>query len=344
MSQYYCQQLTDKSMWEQFVSSRPEANFLQSYNWGQFQQKLDKQVFPIAVLNKQGRQAAAAMTIKEAAKRGDYLTVAGGPLLDWSAPDLNQILKTLFKHLKQTAKQEDCWFVRIRPQVEESEKTKKIMKRFGLQSAPMHLTADLTLELNLEQSEQELLMQMRKNTRYSVRKAEREGVQVETTADLDFMQKFYDYQLYLAKKHDFVPFSYDFLSKQFETFKQDDQALLFNAYHEKDLLASAYILFYNQEAVYHYGISTPKNRKLPGSYAVLWAAILEAKKRGCKTFNFWGIAPKDEPDHRFAGVSIFKRGFGGEEVQYLPAHDLAVHPFYWFTRAFEMWRKKKRNL
>mgnify|MGYP006282693951 CR=1 FL=1 len=344
MSQYQCRLLNLKSEWENFVLSKSEANFLQSYNWGQFQQQLGKSVFPIAAFNQDDKQAAAALVIKEEAKRGGYLSIAGGPLLNWSGPNVKEILDSLIPYLYNLAKQENCWFVRIRPQVEDAPKIRQLVQDYNFKQAQMHLTADLTLELDLSASEKELLMQMRKNTRYSVRKSRREGIKVEQTQDLDFIQTFYDYQLYLADKHEFVPFSYQFLKEQFAVFKQDDQVMLFNAYHEQDLLASAYILFYNQEAVYHYGISTPKNKKLPGSYAVLWAAIKEAKRRGCRSFNFWGIAPDDEPDHRFAGVSIFKRGFGGEEVQYLPAHDLPVNSFYWLTRVFEWCRRKKRNL
>src|SRR5258708_2538933 len=125
-------------------------------------------------------------------------------------------------------------------------------------------------------------------------------------------------QLALANKHGFVPFSYDFLHKQFETFVADDHVLLFHAYKNEQLLASAFIIFYHREAVYHYGISTPENDRLPGSYACQWAAIKWAKEQGGKKYNFWGIAPEDKPDHRFAGVTLFKKGFGGSEVQYLP--------------------------
>jgi lipid II:glycine glycyltransferase (peptidoglycan interpeptide bridge formation enzyme) len=117
-----------------------------------------------------------------------------------------------------------------------------------------------------------------------------------------------------------------------------------NSYQDDKLLASAFVIFYNHEAVYHYGVSTPDNDDWPGSYATQWAAIQEGKKRDCHVYNFWGIAPEDQPDHRFAGVSLFKRGFGGQEVPYLPAHDLGVTPFYWLTRGFELIRKKVRGL
>ena len=141
-----------------------------------------------------------------------------------------------------------------------------------------------------------------------------------------------------------MPFSEKFLTEPFAAFVADDQVVLFQAYEGNTLLAAAFVLFYNGEAVYHYGVSTEANAKLPGSYACQWAAILEAQQRGCTKYNFWGIAPEEETKHRFAGVSLFKRGFGGTEVAYLPARDIALSWKYQLTFWFETLRRKMRRL
>ncbi len=343
MSAIKIKNLNDKKQWEKFVSAQDEANFLQSYNWGLFQAKIGKKFFPLGIFEREA-QVGAAMVIKEEAKRGDYLTIAGGPLLAWDDEHIQDLFKVFVTYLKKLAKQEGCHFVRIRPQALDTLSIRKVFAKAGLKPAPMHLTADLTLQLDLNQADDELLMQMRKNTRYYIRRAKRDGVTTQVLTDPDFMEQFHRYQLYLADKHNFVPFSFKFLKEQFETFLVDGQVAFVNSYMEDKLLASAFIIFYNQKAVYHYGVSTPDNDDWPGSYAIQWAAIQEAKKRNCSIYNFWGIAPEDKPDHRFAGVSLFKRGFGGKEVPYLPAYDLGVTPFYWLTRGFELIRKKIRGL
>ncbi len=332
--------INDKNIWEEFVLSRPEANFLQSWNWGVFHAQLGKKVFYLA-LTEEEKIVAVALCVKEQAKRGTYITIAGGPLLDWQN---EKIVKTFFDEIKKLAQRERCLFVRIRPQVTDSPIIRSVAQKIGLQESPMHVTADLTLQLDLTKSEDEILAAMRKNTRYDVRRAEKEHIIVKISEDPSDIKPFYETQLQLAKKHGFVPFDYTFLHEQFTTFVSDHQAVLFHAYKDEKLLASAFIIFYNKEAVYHYGISTPENEKLPGAYACQWAAIRWAKEHGGRKYNFWGIAPADQQDHRFAGVSLFKRGFGGEEVQYLPAHDLPIHWRYAFTRAFEVMRKKSRKL
>ena len=141
-----------------------------------------------------------------------------------------------------------------------------------------------------------------------------------------------------------MPFSLEFLEQQFLAFTKNNQVALIHSYLGEQPLATAFIIFYRSEAVYHYGISTEANAKLPGSYACQWAAIKDAKRRGQEIYNFWGVAPADQSKHRFAGVGLFKRGFGGSEVAYLPAQDYPISILYWLSRAFELVRKKMRGL
>lgn len=340
MSNFSTQFITSKEEWEIFLTQRLEANFLQSWNWGVFHERLGKKVFQVGFFADQ-KMIAAALCIKEEAKRGTYLTVAGGPLLDWQNQEL---LQYLCAELKKIALQEKCTFIRIRPQEKDNPEVRSKVQALGFSEAPMHLTADLTLQLDLSKSEEELLSDMRKNTRYEVRQVPKENIIVKISTDPADIQTFYQHQLAVATKHNFVPFSYQFLFEQFQTFAADKQALLFHAYKDEQLLATAFIIFYHHEAVYHYGISTPANERLPGSYACQWAAIQWAKANGGLRYNFWGIAPQDKPDHRFAGVSLFKRGFGGEEIQYLPAHDLPVSWQYNVVKSFELLRKRTRKL
>jgi lipid II:glycine glycyltransferase (peptidoglycan interpeptide bridge formation enzyme) len=339
--------IAGKQEWEKYLLDHPQANFLHSYNWSEFQQALGKKIFRLGIFEEQTPQPdiqiGALLAVKEEAKRGNYLSLAGGPIIDWQNVTDHQ-LKGIFHQLQILAKQENCLFIRFRPQAIDTPELRQKLNQFHVKESPMHLTADLTLQLDLTQSEDELLKGMRKNTRYEVRKADKENITTKTSQDPADIKEFYEHQLVLADKHGFVPFGFDFLYEQFKVFAADNQALLISSYQGDRLLATAYVLFYNQEAVYHYGISTAANDRLPGSYACQWAAIKEAKQRGLKWYNFWGIAPKEAKNHRFAGVSIFKRGFGGEEVAYLPAHDIPVSPFYWLTYFFELMRSKLRHL
>ena len=72
---------------------------------------------------------------------------------------------------------------------------------------------------------------------------------------------------------------------------------------------------------------------------------MEAKRRGMKRYNLWGVAPLENAKHRFYSLSVFKRGFGGEDVSYLPAQDLVInYPKYLINYAVERIRKLRRRV
>ena len=71
----------------------------------------------------------------------------------------------------------------------------------------------------------------------------------------------------------------------------------------------------------------------------------DSRPLGLKRYNLWGIAPPGAKHHRYAGVTTFKTGFGGDLVEYVPAHDLVLKPGrYLIDLAVETIRKKRRHL
>lgn len=334
-------EIADKRVWEDFLSQHPEANFLQSWYWGQFHEASGHKIKRSAFYQG-GKPIGIMLSVVENARRGRYLTIPGGPIIDWK----NKTLLNLFvEEIKKIAKAQECVFIRVRPQLESNDFSKHLFKKLGFINAPMHLHAELTSQLNIDPPEETLLANMRKATRYEIKKAISQGIKIETQIDAKTIRKFYDLQLLTAKRQKFVPFSYNFLSEQFEVFLENNQAILYSAKLGNKLLAQAFIIFYGTEAAYHYGASTEEGRKYPGAYLIQWEAIKEAKKRSMKRYNFWGVSPEGDKDHRFSGLSLFKRGFGGVDFEYLHAQDLIInYPRYLFNYLVEFLRKKIRRV
>lgn len=332
-------EIISKEEWSGFLTSHPEANFLQSWEWGEFHEKLGHVISRIGFFEEE-KLIGIMLSVVERAKRGTYLTVPAGPIIDWD----NEHAVSAFKQVViNLAKENNCAFVRVRPQLQSTDFSKDLFRKMGFKKSPMHLHAELTNQLDITRSEDELLAQMRKATRYEIKKALKLGVIIKTSPDPKDIQEFYDLQLVTAKRHGFVPFSQKFLESQFEVFSRSGHAVLYSAYFEKKLLAQAFIIFYGNEAVYHYGASTQDGREYPGAYLIQWEAILEAKKRGITRYNFWGVA--DDPKHRFANLSMFKRGFGGVDYEYLHAQDLVINrPRYLVNFGIETLRKKIRKV
>lgn len=326
-----------KSDWKAILEKYPEANFLQSPAYGKMHEILGAKV----IVDDFDGQGWALMIVRDA-KRGRYLEIPCGPLLDWGD---KAIVKAAFAKITEVARQEKCVFVRIRPQLTASKENLQLLEKLGLRESPMHLAAEHTVMVDLTATEDEMLARMRRQTRYEVRRADKLGIEVDKSNSEAVFREFHAVQAETAKRQGFIPPNLDVLLAEREAFSDNIQ--IYVAYTAKREAPIAYgmIIGEGKEADYYEAASTDLNRKLPGAYALLWRAMRDLKKAGYERFNLWGIAPAGQPNHRYAGVTTFKTGFGGEVVEYVPAHDLVISRMgYLKDYVVETARKKRRHL
>lgn len=336
---------TNREQWDTFVTSHPEANFLQSWDFYDFHQSRGNVVVRRIAVEGEGKTQqilAAYAGVVEAAKRGRHLAIAGGPILDWGNLPL---VEAIFQDMREQGKKHHCVFVRVRPQLEKSAESLELMRRLGAQPAPMYLSVEFAGVLDLEKDEEEILKGMRQRLRRALRKAAKNHITVEKSTNPKDIHEFYQIQLQTAGRHGFIAFSEDFLEKQFAALAKHDEAVLYTAKYNGEILAQNFMIFYGNEASYHYGVSSELGTKLSGAPLLHLEAMRDARQRGIKRYNFWGIVEEDEIHHRFYGVSQFKRGFGVTELRHVPAHDLVLQPGkYLITKLIEKVRKKKRHV
>ncbi len=321
---------------QEIISTYPEINFLQLPKYG----KMNELIGDKTIIEDFGGKAHALMIVRNA-KRGRYLEIPCGPLLDWNNKKLS---KDVFDKITEIGKREKCIFVRIRPQLNGSPENLKKLADLKLEKSPMHLAAENTVMINLRKTEDELLADMRRQTRYEVRRAEKLNIHVDKSNSLEVFKEFHSVQTETAKRQNFVPPSLKTLLAEREAF--GDDIMIYVAKNEDDKpIAYGMIIRGGKEGDYYEAASTELNHKLPGAYALLWQAMKDLKADGYERFNLWGIAPPNQPNHRYAGVTTFKTGFGGEVVEYVPAHDLVLSKVrYLADFAFETLRKKRRHL
>jgi len=333
--------IEDQQKWDEFVQSHPEANFLHSWQWGEFHLSRGKNVIRRGVYS-DGQLAGVYEGVVETARRGKYLAVAGGPIVDWSKTDL---LEELFDDMKKQATEHSCVFVRVRPQLEKSPQSLVLFRQLGFKKAPIYLSVEHAGILDLSKTEEEILQGTRERLRRALRKAARNNIQVETSTKSEDIHEFYKIQLQTARRHDFVSFSEDFLVKQFEAFAKTGNATLYTARYDGEILAQNFMIFYGNEASYHYGVSTELGTKLSGAPLLHMQAMRDARERGIGRYNFWGIVDENDTKHRYYGVSVFKRGFGVQDLKYTPAHDMVIRPLpYAVIYLVESLRRKWRHV
>ena len=334
------QEIENKRIWEDFLLGCQEKTFLQSWNWGEFQKMMGNKIWRLGVYI-EGDLAGVSLVIKIAARRGKFLFLPHGPIV--KIPK-QKVLEALLEKLKKIAEKENCGFIRVAPVWQRNEENEKLFKDFGFRGAPLHTHPELTWELNLEKSEEDLLRDMRKTTRYLIKQGlKNKELKIEKSQNIKDIEVFNDLYQKTVDRHHFVPYSFNYLKNELQSFASDNQVLIFLAKYKNEYLASSCVIFWQGIAFYHQGASSQKYPKIPASYLLQWEAIKEAKRRGCKVYNFWGITEGDSKKHPFWGITLFKQGFGGSEKAYVKTQDLPISIKYWLTFVFESLRRKKRG-
>lgn len=336
-------EIKDKNIWEGFLSGHKEKTFLNSWNWGEFQKMMNNRIWRFGIF-KGDNLTGLALVSKIKAKRGTFLLLQHGPVVE---NNKSEILKTLLNELRSIAKKEKAGFVRMNPLWERDEDNLNIFRDFKFKESPMHASAyEATWKLDIQSSEEDLLMNMRKTTRYLIRQAiKNQDITIEKSSNLNDIELYQKLNKNLAQRQNFVPFSSEFIKNEFEVFSRDNQAVLLFGKYKNELAATSLVIFWQGIAFYHQAASDSKFAKFSVPYLLSWETIKEAKKRGCLLYDFWGfVDPQKNPKHPWAGPTLFKMGFGGYKKEYVKTQDFPFSNKYWLTYFFEKIRKTKRGL
>lgn len=329
-----------RKVWEGFLEKIENKTFLQSWNWGEFQKIRGNPIRRLGVYEGE-KLVSSALIEKVKAKRGTFLLAPHAPN---SLPgyDKKRFLKALLEELKQIAKEEKASFIRFSPVWERTKQVREVFREIGCRRAPIHIHPEASWVLNITPSEKKLLMDMRKSTRYNIRKSlKNDKIEIYEGggAEIGLFSRLHQKT---AQRYDFVPFSEKYLKEESNIFARDNEMVLYVAKYQGEIGAMAFVIFWSGVGFYHHAVLKPAMRDYPLSYRILWEAIREAKKREFYRFDFWGYAPP-QSDHPWAGPTLFKMGFGGHKKEYVKTQDFVLSPFYWFDYFIEAIRRKRRG-
>ena len=180
-------EIKNKDIWEDFLGGCKEKSFLQSWNWGEFQERMGNKIWRLGIYDND-ELISTVLVSKISAKRGNFLLIQHGPNIKPQATrDKRQVLITLLEELQKIGKGEKADFIRMAPLLERNEENQNILKKLGFREAPMHANAyEATWKLDITIPEEELLQNMRKTTRYLIRQAiKNTDITVEKSERLD---------------------------------------------------------------------------------------------------------------------------------------------------------------
>jgi peptidoglycan pentaglycine glycine transferase (the first glycine) len=291
-------EVTNKEEWDKKIGAFKMAQFLQSWEWGEFQKRLNRKIWRFDF------GGVFVQAIKMSLPFGkSYLYI---PRISF------QLNQDIINQLKQLGAKENCIFIKIEP-VNQDLSTLDFVRVKNIQP-------NKTLLLDLSKSEEELLSIMHPKWRYNIRLAVKKGVVLKLCQEEEFI-KFYDLLVDTFRRKDKKLFLRDYYKKLY----QDHLTKIYFAENSGNILCANMIVFFGDTVTYLYGGSAPDNKNLMAPHFLQWKIIKMAKNMGYKYYDFWGIDEKKWP-----GVTRFKKGFGGFEVDYAGSWDLAIDKAWFF--------------
>jgi len=315
--------------WIRFVEEAPYGHVFQSYRWGQFQKIYSGR----DVLYFFGAENGKTKVLGQIFKRkwpglplSNY-EVSFGPVF-YELADYAAALKYLDGALKSSAV-----VLQVGPRwpIEYYDRFAEICRQQGFKpvgNLSDEMFANETVLVDLRRPLSEILASFRYTTRYEIRRAERNGVQVIVGADPSMMDEFYRlYQGQMAHRHR-PPTEKHFFDSLVKNFLSDpSRGRVAIARHGQKVLSAAVFYRLGRMVWYTFGASdTLEKQQGDTSHLLHWKLMEYYKNLGCDWYDLSGAhtyVPSENPGY---GVNVFKTGFSKHYVKLTPSFEKDYHP------------------
>ncbi len=292
---------------------------MQSACWCAFKKREGYEVTRLVYEVDSLRKGFAAILRYPFAGEAGFVLCPEGPVLPWeefeTTRDALRALTGLVREIPGSIG------LRIEPHLPRP--VPKVLRNWS--DAPTDLTPSDTLLLDLSLCDDQILAQVAPKCRYNLRIADRHGIVVSSTKDMDVVHEFYDLLRDTSDRTGFFIEPFGFFINLFTTlFAAESAELLISRYQGK-MLAAILVVYFGRRATYLYGASSSVDRHTMPVYPLHLAAIQEARKRGCVEYDLYGIDAAGRRDHLYAGITRFKRQWGGREERRIGARDYVFY-------------------
>ena len=283
---------------------------------------------------------------------GNYLYCPYGPVTED-----NSAFKEALENLKSQAIAQNAFFIRIEPQ---NPNFGKLLP--GNAKKTKDLNPKETWVMSLEGEEEQFKEKLPSRLLRYHKAAAKKGITLRSTKKPDEIRHLIELQKTLAREKGINTFSEHYLktelSQPFATLylveyesPEDEEETKKKGVttrqatgtesNKKQILAAG-LVFDDETTRYNLqGAQSELGRKMHATGILTIEIIKDARKKGLKYFDFWGIAPEGAPkNHPWAGFTEFKKTFRGETRNYLGTYDLPLNPIKY--TAYQTLRKLNR--
>jgi peptidoglycan pentaglycine glycine transferase (the first glycine) len=301
------------SGWDDVAVRSPGGHVLQSTAWAKIraEQGWSPQFVRI------GEPLPLALVLWRRLPFGRLAYVPRGPIVASAAQ-----LPAALEALGRLARAERAIFLKVDPELAPQD-ADGALREAGFRRAEDIQPVLATLVLDLAPAEDALLAALEKDTRWSIRQAEKRGVTVRDAGAEADLRALYELYAETGRRAGFITRTWDYYRRMWGTLTEAGHARVRLAEREGRAVAGALVWRCGDREVYQSAATNDEGRTAYAAYALLWRCIIEARRASARAFDFGGIpvdlARKDDPMY---GPYLFKKGFGGVPRRFVGAHDL----------------------
>jgi lipid II:glycine glycyltransferase (peptidoglycan interpeptide bridge formation enzyme) len=320
----------DEATWQAFLAGCAYGDFLHDWAWADVA-AFDGQPQRRFMAEEDGELIAiAAAQVRPLPLGRSFWYVPRGPVLDYGQPRAGQRLRALAVGMREAARRSAAIAIKFEPRIERGSAPTVHFRH--LRHDPRTLQVQQTRIVALADDEP-MLASFDKDTRYAIRRAEREGVRVtcvDEANDRRAIDALHALVLETQARAGFPRPPLERFRTAWRGLAAVGRARLFEARHEGRLLASGMLVVEGDRSFYLFAGSIREEKgetKRYPSYALQWAMMRHARDAGVREHDLWGIAPERAgPDHPWYGVGLFKKGFGGRALTWAGTWDVVADP------------------
>lgn len=315
--------------WDRALLRQPGAGLLQSWRWGELQARFGWRIERLAFDG--GSSGVCSLQLASGIVPGSRIAyLARGPAV--GSATRAATLEAIDSGTRAAT------VLRIEPPVPPEDPLVALLKERSFRPGPA-VQPEATLLLDLTPELESLRDAFKPKTRYNLSLAERRGVRVRASRDV---RTFATLSEQTARRQGISLPGAPYYQAALEVFDEDDGVRLYLAEHQGRPLAGIMVFRFGTTAYYLFGGSTEAGREMMPNYLLHWTAMIDFRRLGCRTYDWWGIPADPAPDHPWFGLYRFKTGFGGEKVVYAGLYQQVRSPGRWALE--DRLRKLKQRL
>lgn len=308
--------------WDAFVARIPGGDLVQTSAWAATKRGVGLETELVLVRDRTGRCVGGGLLVVKRLRAGlaaGY--VARGPLAHPSVPGTSAVV---LDAVIDRARSLRISCLVVQPPEGEQLLDAELRSR-GFQEGAPEVAPGATIRLDLAQSNEQLLLGMRKARRREIRRAIREEVDISLSSDVELFHRLHTAT---AIRQGFAPLSLNYLEHQWRELAPNTRLAFLLARHTGAPAAGVWLTSFNGVVTFRlagWDASIPSPKYV--NEALHWRAIQWARDVGASVYDLGGLDRKVAqlllsgeplPPDFTRSYGFFKLGFGGSPMLYPP--------------------------